>query len=238
VTRTIVIVPAWNEAEAIGPALAEIARTNPGMDLLVVDDGSRDNTADIAEAAGAIVLRLPFNLGVGGAVRAGYEYARRFDYDQAVRVDADGQHDPADIQAVLEGLKVADISLGVRFAGKGQYEARGPRRWAMSLLAAIVSRMAHTRLTDITSGFRGANRRAIAQFCRHFPAEYLGDTVDSLVVAIRSGLTVTQVPTEMRVRQGGRPSSSPLKAAMYLVRAFFALFIAMTRRPVRGEEAD
>jgi len=139
---------------------------------------------------------------------------------------------------VLDGLKVADISLGVRFAGKGDYDARGPRRWAMSLLAAIVSRIAHTKLTDITSGFRGANRRAIAQFCRHFPAEYLGDTVDSLVVAIRSGLTVTQVPVSMRARQAGVPSNNPFKSAIYSLRSLVALLIALTKAPVRKGVAD
>jgi glycosyltransferase involved in cell wall biosynthesis len=238
VTKILVIVPAWNEEIVVGSTLAEIASANPDLDLLVVDDGSRDHTAETAEEAGAQVLRLPFNLGVGGAMRAGYEYAKRFDYDQAIQVDADGQHDPSEIGLVLGGLAIADISIGARFAGKGEYLARGPRRWAMSLLATIVSHMAHTKLTDITSGFRAANRQAIEQYCRHYPAEYLGDTVDSLVVAIRSGLTVTQVPVEMRVRQGGKPSNGPWKAALYLARTIFALFIAMMRRPVSVKDRD
>ncbi|MDR0959068.1 MAG: glycosyltransferase family 2 protein [Propionibacteriaceae bacterium] len=235
---TLVIMPAWNEHEVIGQTLAELAEKVPDADLLVVDDGSRDDTPEIAERAGATVLRLPFNLGVGGAMRCGYHYARRFGYDRAIQIDADGQHDPGDIVAVLDGLERADISIGARFADKGTYKVRGPRKWAMSLLSGIISRLAHTRLTDITSGFRAANRRAIEQYCRHYPAEYLGDTVDSLVVAIRSGLSVTQVPVEMRPRQGGVPSNNPAKAAIYLVRSLFALFIAMTRRPVSYQEAD
>jgi len=236
--RTLAIIPAWNEEAVIGATLAEIAVTNPEVDMLVVDDGSLDRTPDIAEASGARVLRLPFNLGVGGAMRAGYQYAQRFDYDQAIQIDADGQHNPTDITAVLAGLAAADISIGARFAGKGDYAARGPRRWAMSLLAVIVSHMAHTKLTDITSGFRAANRRAIAQYCRHYPAEYLGDTVDSLVVAIRSGLKVVQVPTVMRERQGGQASHNPLQATFYLGRTMFALLIAITRRPVSGKDED
>ena len=227
--------PAWNEADAIGSTLELIKASNPGLDMLVVDDGSTDDTAAISEQAGAVVLRLPFNLGVGGAMRAGYQYAQRFDYDQTIQVDADGQHDPGEIGVVLAGLSQADICIGARFAGKGDYEVRGPRRWAMSLLSTIVSGMAHTKLTDITSGFRAANRRAITQYCRHYPAEYLGDTVDSLVGAIRAGCTVTQVPVAMLPRQGGEPSSNPLQAAIYLMRTLFALLIAMTRRPTMSE---
>ncbi|GAB2540631.1 glycosyltransferase family 2 protein [Brachybacterium huguangmaarense] len=228
--------PAWNEEEAIGPTLDELSAALPELDVLVVDDGSTDRTAAVVESRGVRLLRLPYNLGVGGAMRAGYKYARRFDYDATIQVDADGQHDPQDILAVIDGLDRADISIGARFAERGTYTARGPRRWAMVVLASVISRIARTRLTDVTSGFRAGNRRAIAQYCEHYPAEYLGDTIDSLVVAVRSGLTVTQVPVEMRPRQAGTPSNNPWKAAVYLVRSFFALFIAMTRRAVSRED--
>lgn len=228
--RRLVIIPAWNEQAAITDTLREIQDRALGLDILVVDDGSTDATAARAEELGVAVLSLPFNLGVGGAMRAGYEYARRYGYDQAIQVDADGQHDPADIERLLAGLDQADIVIGARFAGHGDYQVHGPRRWAMSWLAAIVSRLAHTRLTDITSGFRAGNRRAIEQYCRHYPAEYLGDTVDSLVGAIRSGLVVAQVPVGMRQRRAGQPSNSPVKAALYLGRALVALGLALTRR--------
>lgn len=234
--RLLVIMPAWNESESVGNTVAEVIRTVPNCDVLVVDDGSTDNTADLAAAAGATVLRLPFNLGVGGAMRSGYKYARRWNYSRAIQVDADGQHDPKDLVNVVQGLEKADISIGARFAEKGNYEVRGPRKWAMSFLGWSISRIARTRLTDVTSGFRAANARAIAQYCEHYPAEYLGDTIDSLVVAVRSGLTVTQVPVEMRPRQGGQPSHNPAKAALYLARSGFALVIAMTRKKTRIHE--
>lgn len=236
--RCLVIMPAWNEEEAIGSTLDELAAALPDLDVLVVDDGSTDRTAAVVESRGARVLRLPYNLGVGGAMRAGYKFARRYDYDATIQVDADGQHDPQDIVRVLEGLERADISIGARFAERGNYQAKGPRRWAMVVLATAISRIARTRLTDVTSGFRAGNRRAIAQYCEHYPAEYLGDTIDSLVVAVRSGLTVTQVPVVMRPRQAGTPSNNPCKAAIYLVRSFFALFIAITRRKVTLDDAE
>ena len=228
--------PAWNEEAVIGSTLREMIEVNPGVDLLVVDDGSTDATAQIAAAAGDTVLELPYNLGVGGAMRAGYKYAKRFDYDRTVQIDADGQHDPRDIERVLSGLEDANISIGARFAEEGDYKAKGPRRWAMSLLAGIVSKLARTRLTDVTSGFRAGDRVAIEQYCVYYPSEYLGDTIDSLVVAIRSGLSVTQVPVSMRPRQAGTPSNNPVKSAVYLVRSMFALFISLTRRPVKRRE--
>lgn len=221
--------PAWNEAETVGSTVREIRDLALGYDVLVVDDGSADGTARIAERAGATVLQLPFNMGVGGAMRAGFKYADRNGYDTVIQVDADGQHNPADIGLVLSGLERADISIGARFADRGDYSVSGPRKWAMVLLAKVISALAGTKLTDVTSGFRAANSRAIAQYIDHYPAEYLGDTIDSLVVAIKSGCTVTQVPVAMRPRQGGQPSHNPFKAAIYLLRSVFALGFAMTR---------
>ena len=227
---TLVIMPAWNEAEVIGTTVREVLEFGPPCDVLVVDDGSRDNTAALAGEAGAQVLRLPFNMGVGGAMRTGFKYAKSHGYTQVIQVDADGQHDPRDIKAVLDGLREADIAIGARFADKGTYTVRGPRKWAMGVLAWSLSRIARTRLTDVTSGFRAANEKAIRQYVDHYPAEYLGDTIDSLVVAVRSGCTVRQVPVSMRERQGGQPSHDPVKAALYLGRSGLALLFALTRK--------
>jgi glycosyltransferase involved in cell wall biosynthesis len=229
-TRVLIIMPAWNEADCVGSTVAEVLSLNEPYDVLVVNDGSTDETASCAAAAGAVVMNLPFNLGVGGAMRAGFRYAQRLGYQQVIQVDADGQHDPRNIREVINGLQSADISIGARFADRGDYVVSGPRKWAMKLLAFVLTKLAKTPLTDVTSGFRAGNERAIAQYLDHYPAEYLGDTIDSLVVAIRSGLTVTQVPVEMRPRQGGTPSHHPIKAAVYLGRSFFALAFALTRK--------
>ncbi|GGH97668.1 glycosyltransferase family 2 protein [Arthrobacter liuii] len=228
--RTLVIMPAWNESEAIGNTIREVFEFGPACDVLVVDDGSRDNTAQVARDAGALVVQLPFNMGVGGAMRTGFKYAKMHGYHQVIQVDSDGQHDPRDIKAVLDGLQDADIVIGARFADKGNYTVHGPRKWAMNVLAWTISKIAGTQLTDVTSGFRAANAKTIRQYVDHYPAEYLGDTIDSLVVAIRSGCTVRQVGVSMRERQGGTPSHDPVKAAIYLGRSAFALLFALTRK--------
>lgn len=227
------LVPAWNEARSVGTTVREIRGASDEYDVVVIDDGSTDDTATVARDAGAGVLLLPFNLGVGGAMRTGFTYAARHGYRRAIQVDADGQHDPADITRVLAGLADADISIGARFAEVGEYTVRGPRRWAMLVLARVVSGIAKTRLTDVTSGFRAANRRAIEQYVSYYPAEYLGDTVDSLVAAVHAGLTVAQVPVAMRPRAHGTPSQHPIGAAVYLFRSGFALLLAVMRNPGR-----
>lgn len=229
--RVLIIVPAWNESRNVGTTIREIRDASSAYDVIVIDDGSTDDTAAVARAAGATVISLPFNLGVGGAMRTGFLYAQRHGYRRAIQVDADGQHNPADIERVLSGLETADISIGARFAEVGDYKVGGPRRWAMVFLARVVSGVAKTRLTDVTSGFRAANRRAIDQYVAYYPAEYLGDTIDSLVAACHAGLAVTQVPVAMRPRQHGTPSQGPIGASIYLLRSVFALTLAIMRRP-------
>ncbi|WP_144877215.1 glycosyltransferase family 2 protein [Microbacterium sp. 1.5R] len=233
--RVLVIVPAWNEARNVAHTVAEIRQASPAYDVVVVDDGSGDDTAEVARAAGATVISLPFNLGVGGAMRTGFTYAHRHGYDRVIQVDADGQHNPADIARVLAGLEHADISIGARFADVGDYSVRGPRKWAMLFLARTLSRVAGARLTDVTSGFRAANHRALRQYIAYYPAEYLGDTIDSLVAACHAGLVVTQVPVAMRARVHGTPSQGPVGATVYLLRSVFALALALLRGPRRAQ---
>ena len=237
----LVIVPAWNEettlAAVVDETRAALVASAVPADILVVDDGSDDATGAVATASGALVAHLPVNLGVGGAMRTGYRYAQRLGYVVTVQVDADGQHNPADIPALLEALaEGADIVIGARVGGDGAYLARGPRRWAMAMLSGTISRIAHTKLTDTTSGFKACGPRAIDLFARSYPAEYLGDTVESLVVAARSQLVIREVGVVMRPRAGGQPSHGPARSAAFLGRAVLALGLALTRpRPeLRG----
>lgn len=221
--------PAFNEQASVGGVVHEVFKQLPGISLLVVDDGSSDATTRVATEAGALVATLPFNLGVGGAMRVGFRYALENGFSTVVQVDSDGQHDPSELPTLLAALESADLVLGARFAGKGDYAVRGPRQWAMRVLSAILSRVTGTTLTDTTSGFRASGPRAVALFAEHYPAEYLGDTIEALVIASRSGLTVRQVPVAMRPRAGGVPSHNPFKAAAYLGRAGLALVFAFIR---------
>jgi len=228
--RVLVAIPALNEAATIGSVIAEVRAQARPYSLVVIDDGSTDDTGAVARRAGATVLQLPFNVGVGGAMRVAFLYAERNGYDVVVQVDADGQHDPAAIDELVGGLDEASVVIGARFAGGDPYVVRGPRRWAMSAMAAVLTRVTGSRLTDTTSGFRAADRKAIALFARHYPAEYLGDTIESLVIASRAGLRVAQVPVTMHPRQGGRASQRPWRAGLYLGRAVLALVVALSRR--------
>lgn len=228
--RTLVVIPALNESGSISEVIKEIRNELPTVDVLVIDDGSTDNPAAVAASAGAKVARLPYNLGVGGAMRLGYRYGHRHDYDVVVQIDADGQHDPKFVPRLIAALGEADLVIGARFAGTGEYKVSGPRRWAMRLLSAVVSRLAGTKLTDTTSGFRAANRQMTEAFAKFYPVEYLGDTVEALVHAARSRFRVVQVPVAMRARTTGEPSQSSLKAAVYLARALTVLVLALIRR--------
>ncbi|MEO3771162.1 glycosyltransferase family 2 protein [Micromonospora sp. B9E7] len=228
--RVLIIIPALNESGSIADVVHEVRGELPGVDVLVVDDGSTDRTAAVAAAAGARVAKLPYNLGVGGAMRCGYRYARDHDYDVAIQVDADGQHDPRYVPKLVDLLDETDLVIGARFAGEGDYTVRGPRRWAMIMLSGVLSRVAHTKLTDTTSGFRAANRRVIDMFATWYPVEYLGDTVETLVHTARRGYKIRQVPVAMRKRMAGTPSQSPAKAMIYLGRAFAVLTLALIRR--------
>lgn len=231
-TRLLIVIPAWNEEAVLGDVLEAVKAEKPSFaDILVVSDGSVDATASIARAAGVAVLDLPLNLGVGGAMRAGFQYARRSGYQYACQLDADGQHDPGEIETLIDtaSREGADVVIGSRFAGKGNYEARGPRKWAMNLFSFILSRVCHTRLSDTTSGFKLYGPRALSLFARNYPAEYLGDTIGALVIAARSRLFVREVGVQMHPRAGGEPSHNPIKSALFLVRATLALVVSLSR---------
>jgi glycosyltransferase involved in cell wall biosynthesis len=233
--QTLIVVPAFNEEASVGATVTEILTALPGVACLVVDDGSVDRTAIVATEAGATVAVLPFNLGVGGAMRFGFKYAISHGFRNVIQIDADGQHDPKNVPALLAELEHADLAIGARFAGSGTYEVRGPRRWAMRTLSWTLSRTARTKLTDTTSGFKASGPKAVALFASNYPAEYLGDTIEALVIAARAGCVIVQIPVTMRPRTAGVPSHNPVKAATYLGRVFLALGFALFR-PIEPSE--
>lgn len=240
-TRVLVVMPAYQEQESIARVIGELQIASGGWDLLVVDDGSSDGTAAAARAVGATVVSMPFNLGIGGALRTGFLYAYRHGYDAAVQFDADGQHDADGIGALTAALEDADIVIGSRFTGADLGTTSAWRRVIMRGLARAVSSLCGTRITDATSGFRAVGPRALEVWSSHYPAEYL-DNIESLVIARRAGLVIREVPVTMRPRQGGEPSQSLFRAALYLGRALLVLLLATIRshpdvQVVRRDEA-
>jgi glycosyltransferase involved in cell wall biosynthesis len=229
--RRVAIVPAFNEERNVVRVIDELRDFDPSLDIVVVDDGSRDATADVARQRGAVVLRLPFNLGIGGAVQTGFRYADEQGYDVAVRVDGDGQHDPSQLGAVLAPVLAgeADIAVGSRFAAAGEgYRSSRSRRAGIRMLAWVVSKIVRRRVTDTTSGFQALNRSAIALFARDYPHDY--PEVEATILVFRHKLRSVEVPVSMRERGSGRSSITALRSIYYMVKVLLAIFVGLFRR--------
>jgi glycosyltransferase involved in cell wall biosynthesis len=231
--RTAVIIPAFNEADVLPGVLAGLARQNPDHDIVVVDDGSTDGTAIVARAAGATCLRLPFNLGIGGALRLGFRYVVEQGYDRAYQFDADGQHDASQIEALLAGLDDADMVIGSRFMGVRDYRVGRSRGMAMALLRRLVRLICGQAFTDTSSGFRAFRRPVLELFATEYPVEYM-ESVEALVLAVRRGFTVREVPVVMHDRVGGRASNRNLRLAYHFVRLLIVLVASGTSRDRRA----
>jgi glycosyltransferase involved in cell wall biosynthesis len=230
--RTLAIVPALNEEHAVGRVIAEIRQYDPRVEVLVVDDGSTDRTALVAEAEGARVVRLPFNLGIGGAMQTGFRYAFEHGFALAVQVDGDGQHTPAEIPKLLAPLYAdqADMVVGSRFTGERSYRAPFFRRLGIALFAAVVSLIARQRVTDTTSGFRAVNRKGIALFAADYPHDY--PEVEATLMVHRHELRLVEVPVAMRGRETGRSSITPIRSVYYMIKVLLAILVTLFRRNV------
>jgi glycosyltransferase involved in cell wall biosynthesis len=235
--RLVAVVPAYNESASIVSVIQEIRAADPDFEIGVIDDGSTDATAQLAAEAGAHVVRLPYNLGIGGAVQTGYQYARDPGFDLAVQVDGDGQHDPAQIPLLFGPILEdrADMVVGTRFAGERLYRPPLPRRLGIGIFAAVVSLVVRQRVTDTTSGFRAVNRKGICLFAADYPHDY--PEVEATVLVFKHRLRMVEVPVAMRVRSGGRSSIGALASVYYMVKVLLAIFIGLFRRrptPLEG----
>jgi glycosyltransferase involved in cell wall biosynthesis len=237
----LAVVPAYNEAATVGRIVRSLREHAPHFDVVVVDDGSTDATAEVARAAGADVVRSPFNLGIGGAVQAGFLYALERDYDYMVQVDADGQHDPREIPKLIDAM-AADPSLdmvcGSRFLRDGEYPAPISRRTGIHIFAFILSRVVGQRVSDPTSGFRLYNRRAISLFGRDYPHDY--PEVEAVLMLHYHRLKMREVPVTMYLRGGGVSSIRSGKSVYYMIKVLLAISVGLLRaRPVvePGDEA-
>jgi glycosyltransferase involved in cell wall biosynthesis len=236
--KLVAVVPAWNEEGAIGRVVDEITAFDPAATVVVVDDASTDATANVAEEHGATVLRLPFNVGIGGAVQTGFRYARDEGFEVAVRLDGDGQHDAAELGKLLVPVRAetADLVIGSRFVDPGgSYRPPFARRLGIRLFARLVSLLGGHRVTDTTSGFLALNRSGIELFAVAYPHDY--PEVEGTLVALRSRLRVAEVQVEMRERQAGTSSITFVRSLYYIVKVMLALLVASLRRYPRLEAA-
>jgi glycosyltransferase involved in cell wall biosynthesis len=239
-TRKLAVVPAYNEAVCVGDVVRSLRVEAPHYDVLVVDDGSTDATAKIAEEAGARVLRLPLNLGIGGAVQSGFQYARENDYDYAVQVDGDGQHDPSEIGRLERTMRSehVDMVCGSRFLTEDhRYPAPISRRTGIHLFAYLLSRIVGQRVSDPTSGFRLYNRRGIAVFARDYPHDY--PEVEAVLMVHWHRLRMCETPVRMFARNGGVSSiNGSGKSAYYMVKVLLAIFVGLARSKQTIEPGD
>jgi glycosyltransferase involved in cell wall biosynthesis len=235
----LAVVPAYNESATIDGVVRALRKNAPQFDVVVIDDGSTDDTGVRAEAAGAQVLRHPFNLGIGGAVQSGFVFAYDRGYDYMVQVDGDGQHDPSEIAKLVDAMQqdpTLDMVCGSRFAEDLKYEAPVSRRTGIHIFAFLLSRVVGQRITDPTSGFRLYNRSAISVFARDYPHDY--PEVEAVLMVHFHRLRMCEVPVRMFKRGGGVSSISSGKSVYYMLKVLLAIFIGLARARPAVEPGD
>jgi glycosyltransferase involved in cell wall biosynthesis len=237
----LAVIPAYNESATVAPVVERVRARAPFFDVVVVNDGSTDDTAALARAAGADVLELPFNLGIGGAVQAGFVYAKENGYRYMTQVDGDGQHEPQEISTLLDAMAAdpsLDVVCGSRFLVPGEYLPPVSRRTGIHLFAFLLSRIVGQAVTDPTSGFRLYNRRAIELFAADYPHDY--PEVEAVLMLHNHRLRMAEVPVRMFERGGGQSSIGSGKSVYYMIKVLLALFVGLMRRravPEPGEPA-
>ena len=236
----LAVVPAYNEARAVTGVVHGLRTHAPQFDVLVIDDGSTDETADRARAAGATVICLPFNLGIGGAVQTGFVYALENGYDYVAQVDGDGQHEPAELGKLthaMDGDRRVDMVCGSRFlTPENRYPAPVSRRTGIHLFAFILTKILGQRVTDPTSGFRLYNRRAIALFARDYPHDY--PEVEAVLMLHAQQLRMVEVPVQMHLRGSGQSSITQARSLYYMIKVSLALLVGLLRRESVVEPGD
>ena len=229
--RKLAIVPAYNEEGMVAKVVRDIRAADPGFDVVVVDDGSTDRTIAEAETTDATVIRLPFNVGIGGAMQTGFKYALNNDYDVAVQVDGDGQHKTEYLPELVAALHTegqADMVCGSRFLEDPGYKVPIGRRIGNLIFSVVLTLIVRQRITDPTSGFRMTNRRGIELFARDYPHDY--PEVEAILMLNAHRLRIHEVPVRMNARGFGRSSIDYPRSAYYMAKVLLAIFVGLTRR--------
>ncbi|MDR9856044.1 glycosyltransferase family 2 protein [Paenibacillus sp. VCA1] len=227
--KVLVIIPAFNEELSIRRVIGEIQSQMPAADILVINDGSTDQTAEVAGNAGAKVLSMPFNVGIGGGMQTGYIYARDHGYDVAVQMDADGQHNAADLPKLLDMVRENDLVIGSRFLERTAYRSSLMRKVGIRFFSMLVSLVTGQRFTDTTSGFRAAGRKVIELYADYYPIDY--PEVESIVYLARRKCRLVEIKAEMRQRETGKSSITPVKSAYYMVKVTLSVLVSAVRSP-------
>ncbi len=229
--RKLIIIPAYNEGARIGEVVHRVREINPDFDVVVVNDGSRDDTDQAARAAGAIVVSHPFNLGYGVAIQTGYKYALTKGYDFVVQMDGDGQHDPSYISQLLAPVVAgeADFAIGSRFLGIGSYDPSLIRRLGMKFFCKLVSALIGKHITDSTSGYQAFNRRVIRFFTTEvFPYDY--PDADMLLTLHRADFRIREVPVRMHGNASGKSMHAGWKPLYYIFKMLLSIFVTLLRK--------
>ncbi|MEC0373140.1 glycosyltransferase family 2 protein [Paenibacillus chibensis] len=225
--KVLVIIPAYNEELSIQHVIREIKSHMSSVDILVINDGSTDNTEAVVKEEGTKVLSMPFNVGIGGTMQTGYIYARDNGYDVAVQMDADGQHAAADLPKLLSRVEENDLVIGSRFLEQTSYRAPLMRKVGIRFFSLLVSLVTKQRFTDTTSGFRAAGRKVIELYADYYPMDY--PEVESIVYLTNRKCKLVEVKAEMRQREAGKSSITPFKSAYYMIKVTLSVLISAVR---------
>lgn len=229
--KQLVLIPTFNEELSLPNVIDQIKNELPGFDILVIDDGSTDSSYSIAIEKNVKAISLPFNLGVGGALRVGFKYAFAKKYDVVVQIDADGQHLPSEVSKLLAASESDCVVVGSRFYEKFEdFETGVAKKFAIKILAKITSYICKTKLTDVSSGFRLARGKTVELFANSYPRDYLGDTVESLILAHKNGFKLIEVPVIMKQRLHGSPSQNFIKSLWHLIRVLLIVSLSLLQR--------
>ncbi len=226
----LVVVPAFNESGNIASTVKELLALEGPVKVLVIDDGSQDTTKKEAQAAGAQVISLPYNLGIGGAVQTGFKYAKQFGFKIAVQVDGDGQHDARFLNKIIAPLvnNKADMAIGSRFIPPYVgYQSSFIRRIGIHFFAYLISFLTRVKITDPTSGFRAYNKKVIDFFAEDYPHDF--PEPEAIMMAKRFNARIVEIPVEMRERKAGSSSIRYLKTFYYMVKVTFAILLSMIK---------